>query len=389
MTADAKITILFLSSDPSDASRLRLGEEQREIHEKLRLANMRDNFAFEVRSSVRPGDLVQALHDVKPQLVHFSGHGAKSGEICLENDSGEIHPVTPEALASLFELVSENVSCVVLNACYSEHQARAISKHIEYVIGMNNSIGDQAAIAFATGFYRALGAGHEIEAAFKFGLVELRLLNISEFVTPELITSSSHERSASLIDKKTDNKKGKDFQQNKKLTLLIDRDFPGFTSSEQELFVFALSRIASITPEEIQVLRVTAGSVILLIELPQQAARKILELYHKKDIRLSNLRVSYVQLARERVTVTHRKTEAVNVSTPTRNSGGRIVGTVKWFNGTKGYGFIEREGGSDVFVHFSAIQSDGFKNLVEGQKVEFTVEQGPKGLQAANIVVLH
>jgi len=66
----------------------------------------------------------------------------------------------------------------------------------------------------------------------------------------------------------------------------------------------------------------------------------------------------------------------------------RINGTVKWFNGTKGYGFIEREGGPDVFVHFSAIQGEGFKNLQEGQQVEFTVEDGPKGLQAADVVVI-
>jgi CspA family cold shock protein len=64
----------------------------------------------------------------------------------------------------------------------------------------------------------------------------------------------------------------------------------------------------------------------------------------------------------------------------------RIVGTVKWFNGSKGYGFISREDGPDVFVHFSAIQSEGYRNLQEGQKVEFTVETGPKGLQAANVV---
>ncbi|MEW5830676.1 MAG: cold-shock protein [Chloroflexota bacterium] len=64
----------------------------------------------------------------------------------------------------------------------------------------------------------------------------------------------------------------------------------------------------------------------------------------------------------------------------------RIIGTVKWFNGTKGYGFIAREGGPDVFVHFSAIEGNGFRNLDEGQKVEFTVEQGPKGPQAANVV---
>lgn len=64
----------------------------------------------------------------------------------------------------------------------------------------------------------------------------------------------------------------------------------------------------------------------------------------------------------------------------------RIIGTVKWFNSSKGYGFISREGGPDVFVHFSAIQSQGYRSLIEGQKVEFTVEKGPKGLQASNVV---
>jgi cold shock protein len=66
----------------------------------------------------------------------------------------------------------------------------------------------------------------------------------------------------------------------------------------------------------------------------------------------------------------------------------RITGTVKWFNASKGYGFIERQGGPDVFVHFSAIQSDGYRSLKEGQKVEFTIEKGPKGLQAANVTIL-
>lgn len=66
----------------------------------------------------------------------------------------------------------------------------------------------------------------------------------------------------------------------------------------------------------------------------------------------------------------------------------RYIGTVKWFNATKGYGFIGRDDGNgdDVFVHFSAIQSDGYRSLKQGQKVEFEVEQGPKGLQAARVV---
>jgi len=65
----------------------------------------------------------------------------------------------------------------------------------------------------------------------------------------------------------------------------------------------------------------------------------------------------------------------------------RIIGTVKWFNGSKGYGFLSQPDGADVFVHYSAIQSDGYRTLQEGQKVEFSIEKGPKGLQASNVVV--
>jgi CspA family cold shock protein len=66
----------------------------------------------------------------------------------------------------------------------------------------------------------------------------------------------------------------------------------------------------------------------------------------------------------------------------------RIIGTVKWFNSEKGWGFIEREDAPDVFVHYSAIQSEGFKTLMQGQQVEFSIEEGPKGPQAANVSVM-
>jgi CspA family cold shock protein len=66
----------------------------------------------------------------------------------------------------------------------------------------------------------------------------------------------------------------------------------------------------------------------------------------------------------------------------------KVLGTVKWFNGSKGFGFIEREDGDDVFVHFTAIQADGYRTLEEGQRVEFEIEQGPKGLQAANVTLV-
>jgi CspA family cold shock protein len=67
----------------------------------------------------------------------------------------------------------------------------------------------------------------------------------------------------------------------------------------------------------------------------------------------------------------------------------RQTGTVKWFNGTKGYGFIEQDSGGDIFVHYSAIVGDGYRNLEEGQRVEFTVTEGPKGPQAQDVVAIN
>jgi len=73
------------------------------------------------------------------------------------------------------------------------------------------------------------------------------------------------------------------------------------------------------------------------------------------------------------------------MSKETKEMSERIIGTVKWFNSEKGYGFLARENGPDVFVHYTAIEGAGYRSLTEGQTVEFTIEQGPKGLQAANV----
>lgn len=181
------ISILFLAADPMDASRLRLGEELREIQEKLQLAKLREQFELHQRTSVRPTDISQALLDVQPQIVHFSGHGTSTGALCFENQVGQVHLVQPDALAALFEQFTHQVICILLNACYSENQARAISEHIQYVIGMNQEFGDKAAIAFAIGFYQALGAGRTVEEAYKLGVVQIRLQDIPEHLTPVLI----------------------------------------------------------------------------------------------------------------------------------------------------------------------------------------------------------
>jgi cold shock CspA family protein/predicted transcriptional regulator len=179
------MSILFLAADPTDASRLRLGEEMREIQEKLQLAKLRDQFELNSRMSVRPADVSQALLDLSPQVVHFSGHGTRDALI-FEDSQGNAQLVSSSALAALFKQFSNQVRCVILNACYSESQAQAIANHIEYVVGTNQAIGDKAAIAFSVGFYQALGAGRTFEDAYKLGCVQIRLQGIPEHLTPAL-----------------------------------------------------------------------------------------------------------------------------------------------------------------------------------------------------------
>jgi hypothetical protein len=177
--------ILFLASNPTGTGRLRLDKEQREIAEGLKRSNERDRFDLIPIFAVRVIDLRRNLLDHSPRIVHFAGHDGAGG-IVVENDQGQPTQVPNDALAGLFELCAGQIECVLLNACYSEVQADAIAKYIPYVIGMNASVSDEAAIEFAIGFYDALGAGKSIESAFGFGCNAIALQNLSDDQIPVL-----------------------------------------------------------------------------------------------------------------------------------------------------------------------------------------------------------
>lgn len=184
-------TILMLSANPKGTDPLRLDEERREIEAGLmERSRLRDNFCLITKTAVRPRDFQRAMLDLNPQIVHFSGHGGGEPGLVLEDDAGKVKFVDGEALAGLFSLFPD-LQCVVLNACYSEAQATAIAHHIPYVIGMNQAIGDKAAISFAVGFYDALGAGRGVEFAYKLGCAAIRLEGIYEHLTPVLIKQST------------------------------------------------------------------------------------------------------------------------------------------------------------------------------------------------------
>jgi hypothetical protein len=106
--------------------------------------------------------------------------------LVLEDDNGQLQLVSTESLGRLFRLFQDKIECVLLNACYSEAQAEAIYQHINYVVGMNQAIGDRAAIKFAVGFYDALGAGRSYDDAYEFGRIAIDLENIPEYTTPVL-----------------------------------------------------------------------------------------------------------------------------------------------------------------------------------------------------------
>ncbi|WP_414581625.1 CHAT domain-containing protein, partial [Scytonema sp. PCC 10023] len=178
-------TILLLAANPRDTSKLQLDVEVREIDEGLQRAKKRKQFKLEQKWAVRSRDFYRAILDTQPQIVHFSGHGAAEDGIVLENEMKQMVYVQADALASMFKLFArKGVECVVLNACYSEVQAEAISQYVKYVIGMNKAVGDEAAIAFAVAFYDALGAGLDIEDAYELG--KSQMMAFMEHQTPVL-----------------------------------------------------------------------------------------------------------------------------------------------------------------------------------------------------------
>lgn len=192
MTSDVSARkILILASNPKSTSRLRLDEEVREIDEGLNRAKHRDRFELIHKWAVRARDIHRSLLDVAPSIVHFSGHGAGEDGLIFEDESGQPKFVTKEALARLFDLFADRVECVVLNGCYSQVQAEAIAQHIPYVIGMQYAIGDKAAIAFAIGFYDALGAGRSFDFSYKLGCYAVQVEGIPEHLTPVLITRNN------------------------------------------------------------------------------------------------------------------------------------------------------------------------------------------------------
>lgn len=182
----SKIRVLFLAANPMGTSPLMLDEEIRAITHRTRLAEYRDLIEIVSGWAVRPDDLLLLLNQHQPHIVHFSGHGNEQG-IILKADNGLSAIVRAEALRALFATLKDNIRVVILNSCYSKLQAESIAEVVDCVIGMNTTIGDKAAIVFASAFYQAIGFGRSVQEAFEQGITALLLENTHSEDEPELL----------------------------------------------------------------------------------------------------------------------------------------------------------------------------------------------------------
>jgi predicted nucleic acid-binding Zn-ribbon protein len=181
-----KITVLFLASNPVDQHQLRLDAEARAITEMIRKSKHRDSVRFESCWAVQPLDVLQAINEHSPRIVHFSGHGSDRDEIVFQDKQGNAKTVSKEAIVQTMLAGSADIQLVFFNTCFSHLQAEAVTAHVKAAVGMKVDIGDEAARVFAAQFYSAIGFGHSVKRAFEQAKAALMLEGIPEENTPVL-----------------------------------------------------------------------------------------------------------------------------------------------------------------------------------------------------------
>lgn len=173
---DPPVAILFLAANPKGTAPLRLRTEYSRIEARMGESRRRSMYRLEPQFGVKAEDLQRVIGDADPRIVHFSGHGMPDGRLVFEHEDGRSAPLSVQAIADVFRRLSRSprkVRCVVLSACYSDALARAIAQYIPVVIGINQWISDDDAIAFAAEFYRALGAGAYARGAYEGGCTQI------------------------------------------------------------------------------------------------------------------------------------------------------------------------------------------------------------------------
>jgi serine/threonine protein kinase len=186
--SNLRVKILIVFANPKDSDPLRLGEEDRTIRECIKRSNNRDNLAYKIIHAARIMDVQRELLEDEYQIIHFSGHGAPSGQLVLEDEGGDTKLVPQHALAGLLSKF-RSIECVILNACYSLGQGKVLALGVPLVVAMDGPISDDAAKHFTRGFYDSIGAGKDCRFAYQMGCDAISLEDCSEALTPKCFES--------------------------------------------------------------------------------------------------------------------------------------------------------------------------------------------------------
>ncbi|SDF31716.1 CHAT domain-containing protein [Sporomusa acidovorans] len=184
--AAEQVTVLFLAANALKDAPLELDAEARDIQENIRKSARRDAINFVTRWATQPLDILQAINETNPQLVHFSGHGSENDELVLQGDDGKPKMVRLAAIVQVMLSASDTIRLVFFNVCFSNEEAEAVVKYVEAAVGMNTAVSDEAARVFAAQFYSALGFGKSLQTAFEQAKAALMLNGIPEENTPKL-----------------------------------------------------------------------------------------------------------------------------------------------------------------------------------------------------------
>lgn len=177
--------LLFAYSTPLNASPLRLGTEEKQIKEALRAITDRDKIHIDTIPAVELKDFSNAFNRYRPNILHISSHGNQE-HIALENEKGQAMIVDGDILINIVKIAGKQLKIVVLNACESSKMAASLTDVVDIAIGMNVSIGDDAARAFAVQLYSSIGENISIGLAFEQARFAISANGISEADTPVL-----------------------------------------------------------------------------------------------------------------------------------------------------------------------------------------------------------
>jgi tetratricopeptide (TPR) repeat protein len=299
-------TVLFLAANPVEIPLLQLGEECRAIEDKIRAASFREKLRFRSRWAARPDDLLQALHEDDPTVLHFSGHGTGAQGLCFLAEDGGVLSVNSDGLGQVIRAAGDSIQLVVLNACYTKVQAQSLVAHVPCVIGMPSVIGDKSAIVYVAELYRALAFGKSVARAHQCGLAllaihsmagHMRDIDMAESALrtapPELLVRTGVDPGRVYIvqgAQSVSTVPASSSESRIHLEIDVDADFETLDANTLSKLVSEICRLSGGRP--VRILCVTKGSIRLYLSFEPEAARMLMNLRHSGHLnQLGDLRV--------------------------------------------------------------------------------------------------